>query len=232
MTERGPLDFDDGRDAPPPEPAPRPRPPAPPPARRPGAGRTTWVLGVVALVLIALVLVNSLRSEGIETGGPRAGGTLPPFAVPAADSSLQGDANVATEETKGTAAGERPACEVRGRDIVNICELAERGPVVLAVFPTDAERCRAVLDQFDRLAPAFRGRVTFVSVGSRGDRKRLRGHRHPVGWDADGAVATVYGLAGCPQITFAERGGRVRGAVHRPLADEALRRRAERLIAR
>ncbi|HWT93031.1 MAG TPA: hypothetical protein VN238_08555, partial [Solirubrobacteraceae bacterium] len=208
-----------------------PRPEIPPQRRGRGAGRFSWVLGVAALLIGVTILLNAVEGgSDARPGGPAAGGTLPDFATPAADAKLEGDANLATEETAGTDAGPRPACEVRRPDVVNICELRERGPLVLAIFPAEAKRCRAVLRQFDRASAAYRGRVTFVAVGSSGDRKDLRGHAFPVGWDHDGAIAKVYGLAGCPQITFARRGGTVLETTHRDLTDAELRARVERLL--
>lgn len=207
----------------------RPRPEPPPPARPPG-GRFTWVIGVAALLVVVTIMLNAVGGSDATPGGPVAGSRLPAFATPAADGKLEGDANLATEETAGTEAGPRPACEVRRPDVVNICELAERGPVVLALFPADGKRCRAVLRQFDRASTAYRGRVTFVAVGSGGDRKDLRGHTFPVGWDHDGAIGKVYGLVACPQITFARRDGRVVETVHRELTDPELRARVEALL--
>ena len=207
MTGRGPLDFDD-RDEPgddvelggPRRPAPAE---PPPPARPVGASRYTWFLGVVAFLFIVLVLVNSIGSGGVSPGGPDIGDRLVPFAVPlaAAGSRPDEDANVDA----------RTACRVRGPGILNICELAERGPVVLALFPTDGGDCRGILDQLTQVAARFRGRVQFAAVGSRGERATLRRRRTaiPLGWDRDGAVASIYGLVGCPQVTYARRGGAV-----------------------
>jgi hypothetical protein len=175
---------------------------------------------VAAAVLLVIVVVWGFTNEGIESGGPSEG-KLMPFAVPLADSSLDGDANVATEEGQDQL-GPRPACEVRGPEILNICEEWELGPVVLALFPTDADRCRAVLRQLQRIRPQFPG-VRFVAVGSRGDRDNLRGNwGFPVGWDRDGAVAARYGLVGCPQVTFAKKGGVVVDTLRREVADGSL----------
>ena len=55
--------------------------------------------------------------------------------------------------------------------------------------------------------------VAAVAIrGDRGDLRRdirARGWRFPVGYDRDGALANLYGVAVCPQITLADRGGRV-----------------------
>lgn len=191
-------------------------------------GRYTWFVGVVAFALIVVAILNGLETEGIQSGGPERGAKLQPFATPLADSQLEGDANVATKDDQGDF-GRRAACTVRGREILNVCELYERGPVVLTIFPAQGEQCRDVLDQFQRVAPQFPD-VTFAAVGSRGDRDDLRGRwSFPVGWDRDGAVASLYGLVGCPQITFARRGGRVVETTRTELTDAQLAAKARAL---
>lgn len=173
--------------------------------------RYSWFLGVVGFLLLVVVTlngVNTSQEEEIPSGGPEAGAKLHPFATPLAASDLKGDANVATKDGQGEF-GDRAACTVRGPKILNICELYERGPVVLAIIPAKGKQCRTVLDQFQRLAPRF-PKASFAAVGARGDRKDLAGPwTFPVGWDRDGAIASLYGLVGCPQITFARRGGKV-----------------------
>ena len=69
------------------------------------------------------------------------GEQLPPFAVPLALGSLNGDADTATHAFEG-AAGRVPACNERGSQILNICELYEGAPVVLALF-VDSGSCAA-----------------------------------------------------------------------------------------
>ena len=49
-----------------------------------------------------------------------------------------------------------------GRGILNVCQLYERGPVVLALF-VDAGSCPAVLGDLQALAPSFPG-VRFAAV--------------------------------------------------------------------
>jgi hypothetical protein len=172
------------------------------------------------------VTLNAVGGGGaVDPGGPSGGAKLPPFAAPLADAAPrpdgQEDANLLTTS----------ACKVRGRGIVNICEQYERGPVVLAIFVTEGARCRdGLLEQFDRLAPRLPG-ARFVAIGSRGERRLLRGeHAFPVGWDRDGGLATAYGLVGCPQITFAERGGAVVDTTREPLSDDDLTRRVQQLL--
>jgi AhpC/TSA family len=166
--------------------------------RRPGV-----LVGVLVVAALAYILLNTLRTEGPGSRGPAAGTELPAFAVPLALSDLEGDANVSDR-----------ACAVRGRDVLNVCRLAQRGPVVLAFFAEPSERCDDQIDVLDGMRDRF-PRVQFAAVAIRGDRDRLRRRVRerrwelPVGHDRDGAVANTYGVAVCPTITLARRGGEV-----------------------
>jgi len=190
--------------------------------------RYGWLVGVVALVALAYILLNTLRTEGVGSAGPRVGSELPPFAAPLATSSLEGDVNVARRAGQG-AAGSRPACELRGPDIVSSCRLAERGPVAIAFFFTRGARC---VDDLDRLERALRRHpdVQAAAVAIRVDRaevrRLVRAHRwsFPVAWDHDGVLANVYGVAGCPHMTLAGRDGRVRQTLLGRQDDRALDR--------
>ncbi|HEV3001332.1 MAG TPA: hypothetical protein VGW75_11385 [Solirubrobacteraceae bacterium] len=194
----------------------------------PARSRYGWVVGLAGFVLLVVVTLNSITTEGVNSGGPKPGKRMPPFAVPLADSDVDKDANLATEPGQGQL-GDRPACEVRGPDVLNVCEQWELGPVVLAVFPTAAPRCRAVLRQLARMKGRF-PRVRFAAVGSKGDRDDLRGTwGFPVGWDRDARVLALYGAVDCPQLTFAHRGGEVAGSAPRGLSDAELERRVREL---
>jgi hypothetical protein len=166
--------------------------------------RPGFIAGLVAVAAIAYITFNSLSTEGPGSRGVAQGRELPAFAVPLALSQLEGDANVSER-----------ACRVRGPDVLNVCELAERGPVVLAFFAEPSERCDDEIDLLDRIRPRH-PRVQFAAVAIRGDRDELRrrvrerGWKLPVGHDRDGAVANLYAVAVCPTITFAARGGEIR----------------------
>lgn len=177
--------------------------------------KSSLIVGVLAVAILGYIGFNTLRTAAPGSRGVPAGRPLPPFAIPLAASSLQGDANVATRPNEG-AAGRRPACAVRGPRILNSCQLAARGPVALAFFATRSRRCEDQVDVLDRLRGRFAD-VGFAAVAIRGSRKavrglvRARGWRLPVGYDHDGAVADEYAVAVCPTITFAYRGGQVAG---------------------
>jgi hypothetical protein len=166
--------------------------------RRPGA-----IVGLLVFAVMVYIVLNTLRTEGPGSRGVPAGDTMPAFAVPLARSGLDGDANVSDR-----------ACTVRGEEILNVCQLYEQGAVVLAFFIESSGRCDDQLDTLDRVRGRFPD-VRFAAVAIKGDRERLRGtiREHgwqlPVGYDRDGAVANAYGVAVCPTITLAERGGKV-----------------------
>jgi hypothetical protein len=230
----GPLDFQpDEQDR-----APRSAPPPVPPPRRHDAGSRrstyTWVIGVAALVLVAVLVVTTLTSgTGRGARGVRTGDIIPPFAVPLALSNLDGDANLARRAGEGQA-GDRPACSVRGPRILNGCALAEHGPFVLAFFATRGRECIAQLDTIERVRARVPG-VGFAAVAIRGDRDALRAlvraHRwsFPVGYDHDGALANAYHVQVCPQLTFARRGGRVAATTFGTLRAADLLARVRRL---
>jgi hypothetical protein len=181
--------------------------------RPPGASRYGWFLGVVGVLLLAVVLLNGARSKGPGSSGVSTGQRMPAFAAPLATGRLEGDVNVAKKAGQGEA-GEVPACAVRRADVLNVCRLWERGPVVLAFFATKGSQCTRELDALERVRARHPG-VQFAAVSIRGDRGDVRrlvqrhGWRFPVGYDRDGITANLYGVAVCPQVTYALPGGRV-----------------------
>jgi hypothetical protein len=185
----------------------------PEPRLPPGASRYGWFAGVVIVLLVAYVTLNTLRDDGAGSSGVRAGERMPPFAAPLALGAVRGDVNVARRSGQG-AAGERPACRVRGPGILNVCALWERGPVVLAFLATRGARCTRELDVLEGVRAAHPG-VQFAAVSIRGDRDGLRalvrhhGWGFPVAYDRDGILANFYGVAVCPHLTYALPGGRV-----------------------
>jgi hypothetical protein len=205
---------------------------AAPGVKMPGYG---GYVGLLVLVILVLITLNTLLSDSKGVPGLAPGAAMPPFAVPLALGGVSGDANIATRADEG-AAGNVPACKVRGAQILNACELYEQGPVVLALF-VDAASCPAVLGDMQALAPSFPG-VRFAGVaieGSRGALRKLvrsRGLTLPVGIDSDGALVALYKVEGCPQLTFAYPGGVVQGKalLGRPSLT-TLRARVSELVA-
>ncbi|HEY7962013.1 MAG TPA: hypothetical protein VID29_08845 [Solirubrobacteraceae bacterium] len=174
-------------------------------------------VAVIGLVLVALITLNTVLTRPRGASGIAAGQPLPPFAVPLAAGSLEGDADVARHADEGSN-GRTAACRERGAQILNVCELYERAPLVLALF-VNGGSCAAVLDQMQRLAPAFPGvRFAAVAIQPRGERAALRrlvaarGLTLPVGFDRDGVLAVLYKVSTCPQLTFAYPGGVAQGA--------------------
>ncbi len=168
------------------------------------------MIGVVALALVAYISINTLTTTPHGGAGIAPGMRMPPFAVPLALGTLNGDADVATAPNQGSN-GRVPACAERGPQILNSCQQWERGPLVLALFVAGGS-CPAVLDDLQRLAPAFPS-VRLAAVAIKGDRGSLRqlvaAHRwgFPIGYDRDGVLADLYRVSSCPQVTFAYPGG-------------------------
>jgi hypothetical protein len=193
------------------------------------------LMGALAALALAGVLANALFGARGNVRGVPPGQRIPPFAAPLALSSLRGDVNVATRPRQGQA-GERAACGVRGPRVLNVCELDERGPLVLALF-VDAGSCTHVLAQMQSLRARF-PQVRFAAVAIKGDtqavRRLVRAERltFPVGLDRDGILAGLYGLASCPQVSFVYPGGLVQApALLGTPAPATLRARVAALLA-
>jgi hypothetical protein len=218
-----------GEEPPPRQEAPQPPPPQPP-ARR---STVTWIVGVAVVLAIAYITLNTIRTDAPGSRGIDPGDPMPPFAAPLALSSLEGDANLATEADQG-GQGKRPACEVRGPDVLNSCQLAERGPVALAFVATRSEDCDRQVDALDRVRADFPD-ISFAAVAIRGSREELRrtirrrGWGLPVAYDHDGGVANAYAVAICPTVTFAYEGGEVEGTSLAMIDGAELRARLEKL---
>ena len=220
---------------------PPPRPGAgPPDEERPGpmfGRRAVWFVGLIGVALVVWVTINAIDTEGPGSQGVPTGERLPPFAAPLVTSDLEGDANVATARDGGSE-GVTPACEVRGRDVLNVCALGARAPLVLTFIAGDGDdECGAQLDVLERVRRRFPG-VAFAAVDVRGDRDTLRrivaerGWRMPIGYDSDGAVANVYGVAVCPTTELALPGRVVLQSLVGSVDERRLDRAVRRLVAR
>jgi hypothetical protein len=192
-------------------------------------------VGVLGLVIVALITVNTVLTKPNGATGIAPGRPLAPFAVPLVLSELKGDANVATHADDGSA-GKVPACSVRKSTALNICQLYERGPLVLALF-VDGGSCPKILSEMQTLVPQF-PQVQFAAVAIEGGRTQLRhlirsrALTFPVGIDEDGVLTILYKVASCPQVTLAYPGGTVQS---KPLLAETsletLRTRIDQLLA-
>jgi len=196
------------------------------PAEPPRYGRYVALLAILILIFITL---NTILTKPNGAGGIAPGEAIPPFAVPLATAYLPGDANVASS-------GPHAACNVRKPGVLNICELYEQGPVVLALF-VEGGSCTGVLSEMQALIPAY-PKIRFAAVSLKGDRpslRRLVAQRHltlPVGIDDQGDLAALYRVASCPQVTFALKGGTVESkALLNPPSPATLRARVAELAA-
>ena len=191
-------------------------------------------MAIVGLALLVFITLNTVLTAPRGADGIAAGERVPPFALPLATGNVQGDANIATHANDGSA-GRRPACSVRGAGLMNICQLYEHGPVVLALF-VDSGSCPGVLDDLQALASSFPG-VSMAAVAIKGERAAVRhlvsshGLRFPVGLDRDGVLAQLYKVSSCPQVTLVYPGGVVqsKALLKRP-ARAVLRARIAALV--
>lgn len=214
------------------------------PAPRPGRGYSTVVgLFFLALIVIATIHTISNRDRGIlgldevTTDEP-----LAEFAVPVATSGLEGDANVAQDDCEGDSlpcpADQRrtPACHVRGRDVIRICDYFDR-PLVISFWFSRGGDCEFQQDAVSQVSQRYRGRVNFISIDVRDSRDsvralvRDRGWTMPVGYDHDGAVSTLYRVGGCPTFAYAYPGGILQSASIGELDRAQLTAKVKRLLA-
>ena len=188
-----------------------------------------------AVLLLVVIVVAALSQPKLNARGIPVGSEAPPFATPLALSRLEGDANVATHRNDGEA-GKRAACAVRGPDILNVCELYEHAPVVLAFF-VNSGKCAHVPAELQSVSSEYRG-VRFAAVAIMGSRATLRSFIKasdltlPIGYDRDGAASVRYDVATCPQVNFLLPGGRVQApALLGNTTTKLIRHRVQGLVA-
>jgi hypothetical protein len=183
--------------------------PQPPPRR----GRYTWVVGVAAVILIAVVMINTIGNTNEASSGIARGRPLPHFAAPAVTSSLEGDPNIKQSEGDGSVNNHTPACAVRDAGAIRSCDYTNKPLVLTFIVPT--AECEGYLDRVDRLRSRF-PRVNFLAVisGPR-DKARASANSHswgqPVVSDDNGALLSLFRAPPyCATTVFAYRGGIVR----------------------
>lgn len=188
------------------EPEPRPQPPRP-------RGRYTWVVGVAAVIAIAVVYLNSARHENRGNDGPPAGKPAPRFAAPLALGPLDGDVNV-NQSASDPAPGNTPACDVHVPGALRSCDYTSKPLVITFAAPTgDAE---AFVDRVERLRARF-PHVNFLTALTAAKKDKaaglVRDHhwREPVVFDRNGTLITLYRVSFPPTVVFVYAGGLVRG---------------------
>jgi len=205
--------------------------------------RYSILVGLIFVALIAVALLGDVGEDGGTLGLDEQPSRwpLPEFAVPAARSGLEGDANVAQDDCETSRlpcpedARRAPACRVRTPGAIRVCDLFDR-PAVISFWFSRGGDCVEQQDVVDRVHSRYRGRVRFLSLNVRDEREtvrdlvRSRGWRMPVGYDRDGAVASLYRVGGCPTFAYAYPGGTLQGAGIGDLDERELGARVERLL--
>ena len=164
--------------------------PAPAPTR-PSGVKSGWLIGAVAVVVLAYITSNTLQRRASRAGAGR--------GAAAGSRCRRGDARRADARTSGR---RRVPVHGPGR-VINVCGSPSAGPVVLAFVVTGAGGVRG---------PARRARPGRAALPPASLRRRRRarrpddvrelargGRRCPRRHDHDGAAAIRYGLgAVCP----------------------------------
>ena len=208
--------------------------------------RYSLVVGLIFVALIAVATLHTLNGGGgsstlgIDFQPPR--WPLPEFAVPEAAAKLEGDANVAQDDCESGAlpcpqdARRHPACEIHTAEAIRVCDLFGR-PLVLSFWFTKGGDCAEQQDVVDEVYRRYRGRVNFLSIDVRDDRGTVRdlirqhGWQVPVGYDRDGAVASLYRVGGCPTLAYVYPGGTLQGTSVGDLTVPYLEAHVRRLLA-
>lgn len=208
--------------------------------------RYSIVVGLLFLAVIVVATVNTVGGGGRgETLGldrfPQRW-PLPEFAVPAGEAELEGDANVSQDDCETSSipcpeGSERtPACRIDPAEAIRVCDFFDR-PLVISFWFTKGDGCAEQQDVVEQAYRRYRGRVGFLSLDIRDDRDTLRdlirrrGWTMPVGYDRDGAVASLYGVGGCPTFAYVYPGGTLQSASIGDLTAAQLGDRVDRLLA-
>lgn len=203
---------------------------------------------IVGLLFLAVIVVATIQT----IGGGGAEGTLgldrqpprwplPEFAVPVAAGELEGDANVSQDDCESSAvpcpedARRSSACRIATAEALRVCDFFDR-PLVISFWFDKGGDCAEQQDVVDAVYGRYRGRVNFLSLDIRDDRGtvrdlvRRRGWEMPVGYDRDGAVASLYKVGGCPTLAYVYPGGTLESAGIGNLTVPSLTARVEQLL--
>ncbi len=177
---------------------------------------------------------------GLDEQPPR--WPLPEFAVPDAAGDLEGDANIAQDDCSAAAlpcpedARRTPACQLLTPGAIRVCDLFDRPAVISFWFSKGGGACVDQQDVVSKVYARYRGRVNFLSLDIRDDRDtvreliRRRDWKMPVGYDRDGAVASLYRVGLCPTFAYAYPGGTLESAGIGEVSVGELSDRVERLL--
>lgn len=205
--------------------------------------RYSILVGVLFVAIVAIALINGVPGGGGTLGLDEqpARWALPEFAVPDAAGELEGDANVAQDDCSAGSlpcpadSRRTPACQVRTPGAIRVCDLFDR-PLVISFWFSKGGDCVDQQDVVSRVYSRYRGRVNFLSLDIRDDRDTVReliGQRRwemPVGYDRDGAVASLYRVGGCPTFAYVYPGGTLESASIGNLSDGELSDRVDHLL--
>jgi hypothetical protein len=206
--------------------------------------RYTILVGLVFLAVIVVAVISKLGEGGEGTLGldqrPQRW-PLPEFAVPDAAGELEGDANIAQDDCATSEvpcpedARRTPACRITEPGALRVCDLFDR-PSLISFWFSRGGDCVTQQDAVDAAYRRYGGRVGFLSVDIRDDRDTVRDlirehrWRMPVGYDRDGAVASLYRVGGCPTFAYVYPGGTLHNASIGNLSAEQLGRRLRDLL--
>lgn len=207
--------------------------------------RYSVAVGLLFLAVIVVAMVQTIGSGGgdgtLGLDRQPARWPLPEFAVPAAAGQLEGDANVAQDDCESAAvpcpggARRTPSCRIGTPGALRVCDFFDR-PLVISFWFTKGGNCADQQDVVDSVYRRYRGRVNFLSLDVRDDRDSVRelirqhGWKLPVGYDRDGAVASLYRVGGCPTFAFAYPGGMLASASIGDVTVGQLSARVEELL--
>jgi hypothetical protein len=206
--------------------------------------RYSLVAGLIFAAVIAIAVVNNLGDNDAGVLGldrVEARWPLPEFAVPRASGQLEGDANVAQDDCASARAPcpredrRRPACRIDTPGSLRVCDYFDR-PLVISFWFSPGGNCTEQQDTVNAVYRRYGGRVSFLSLNVRDDRETVRDlierrrWRMPVGYDRDGAVASLYRVGGCPTFAYALPGGTLQGASSGVLSAGQLEARVDELL--
>ena len=209
--------------------------------------RYSIIVGLLFLAVIVVATIHTLsgggggETLGLDQLPPR--WPLPEFAVPAGAGAARrrrqrrpGRLRNAPRCPARTTPAATPACRIDTAGAIRVCDLFDR-PLVISFWFTKGGGLRR---------PAGRGRA--ASTGATVDgwassrwtsattatrvRELIRQHgwTMPVGYDRDGAVASLYRVGGCPTFAYVYPGGTLQSASIGDLTAAQLSDRVERLL--